>query len=137
MSRRAALPVDIGDDEPVSGRVYFIQDAASKRIKIGFSTGLGKRFADLKTGSPNDLSLVFHVRAGRPIERAIHAHLKSERIRGEWFRLSDKTTDVFDEIGYFLERFEDDSDDVRDHLLTLEEWKSILASPDYGKVDRP
>lgn len=120
-------PVDIGKD--FRGKVYVILDKAAKMVKIGFTTDLPKRFADIRTGSSAELKLLHHFRAGRDVELAIHRHLASERVRGEWFRLSDKTHSLLDEVFDFLAVETDDEDR---HILTITEVAKIIADPTFG-----
>ncbi len=63
----------------------------------------------------------------------------SERIKGEWFRQSDKTMDLIYLISDFLETFDDNDEDQdgRDvHELTVEELHDIMARPYYWAADR-
>ena len=128
----SATVLDIGDDVPV-GLVYFIANQQARLVKIGFTTHIGKRFADLQTASGAKLSLVRHFRAGRDVEKEIHRFLSSERTVGEWFTLSEKTEDLMDEIADFINS-EDDDLDEREHTVTVSDFRKIVSSPSYGKM---
>lgn len=68
--------------------VYFIQSGANGPIKIGTALNVTKRMAMLQTGNPEQLMLLSTVSGGRDLESALHFHLASERVRGEWFKPS-------------------------------------------------
>lgn len=127
-----ALP-DLLESDPMEPRgiVYFIEGDGV--IKIGFSTDVGKRLADLRTGTAAKIELIEYARASREVERAIHQILASERVRGEWFKASDKTIDLMYLISDFLDTFDDEDDrglDGRDsHVLTVTELRDIVARP--------
>src|SRR5262249_52827739 len=66
---------------------YFIQDEATKLIKIGFTAGTGEgRLGGLQTGCPGKLVLVLEVPGEKQDETAWHQRFASARERGEWFR---------------------------------------------------
>lgn len=134
---KAVPAVDIGDDEPVRREfVYFIE--SDDAIKIGYSTDMYKRLADLRTGSNGHLSLIDYALAARPIERELHRILASERLTGEWFKATDKTMDLVYLISDFLETFDDNDGDTdgRDtHILTLEELADIQARPYWWRAE--
>jgi hypothetical protein len=130
----------IADDDPITHRgiVYFI--GSGDAIKIGYSTDLQKRIADLKTGAAADIELLDYARAGRDVERELHSILASERIRGEWFKASDKTEDIMDLISDFLDdEFSDEDDrclDGRDaHILMVAELRRVAANPYFWRAD--
>lgn len=129
----------LAEDDPFPehrGVVYFIKSGDA--IKIGFSTDVYKRIADIKTGATSEVFLLEYARAGREVERELHSMLKSERIRGEWFKASDKTEDIMWLVGDFLEdEFSDLDDrflDGRDaHILTVDELRRVVAHPYFWR----
>lgn len=130
---------DLLDDDPdeFRGIVYFIE--ASSAIKVGFTTDLGKRLADLRTSSAESLSIMDYARAGKEVEAEIHRILASERRSGEWFAATDKTVDLIYLISDFLDTFDDEDDrclDGRDsHVLTVEELRHLVANPYFWRAD--
>ncbi|MDD5712988.1 MAG: GIY-YIG nuclease family protein [Smithellaceae bacterium] len=73
------------DGELVEG-LYFIYCEDPKSIKIGISTTPLSRLANLGTGSPSRLHLVFYSRLfGKTAEETLHQLLSSHRRTGEWF----------------------------------------------------
>jgi len=71
--------------------LYVIGNNESKQ-KIGFSSNVEKRLAELQTGNPDRL-YIHHTRAVpkdrvRLLERKIHRELGYRRIKGEWFNMS-------------------------------------------------
>lgn len=119
------------------GLVYFIEDGIDA-IKIGYSTDIHRRLTDLKTGSDRHLSLVDYAIGDRSIERELHRLLASERIRGEWFKQTDKTMDLIYLISDFLETFDDNDEDTdgRDtHVLTHEDLADIQERPYWWRAE--
>lgn len=118
------------------GIIYFIQ--ANDTVKVGYTTHLYKRLADLNTSSPVKLTLMDYVRGAKNVEAALHRELASERLSGEWFKATDKTMDLLDLISDFVETFDDNDDDTdgRDlHVLTVEELRAVIARPYYWAKD--
>lgn len=70
--------------------VYFIQDARTHAIKIGFTDGdAADRAADLQTGNPGELVVLAVVAGGtRADEAELHRRFAADRVAGEWFRPS-------------------------------------------------
>lgn len=70
-------------------KVYFIENAETGRIKIGFTTGaVSARVSALQTGSDCDLRLIGAIAADELLgttERLLHRRLSQWRHRGEWF----------------------------------------------------
>lgn len=72
--------------------VYVIAEEDSDEfVKIGFSTIGGESRLVMQTGNPRKLYVVaeFEV-AGMSDEKDLHGLFAEERVRGEWFRLSDR-----------------------------------------------
>ncbi len=66
--------------------LYFIEEPASKNIKIGIATNPKSRLELFQTGCPTPLSLLWGIKVkNRSIEHKIHKNLESSRVRGEWF----------------------------------------------------
>lgn len=70
-----------------AGDVYFIR--CNDRVKIGYAKNVEARLADLQVGSPYDLEILGTVSGGHEEEGRLHTLFYQDRIRGEWFRLSD------------------------------------------------
>jgi len=125
------------DENAHRGIVYFIT-ADDDTVKVGYTTHLGKRFADLKTGSSKAMAIMDYVRADKRVEAAIHKELQSERLSGEWFKETDKTLDLLYLISDFVETFDDNDEDTdgRDaHIFTVEELHDIIARPYFWRAD--
>jgi hypothetical protein len=63
--------------------VYFIECAG--RIKVGYSTNVGRRVRDLATAAPSAVALLGDIAGGLQAEAAIHRRLDAHRLNGEWF----------------------------------------------------
>lgn len=72
--------------EKVIFNTYLLTDA-SGFIKIGKAIDVNKRFYTLKTGNP---TLIIVASLHKDIESILHKKFYSQRIVGEWFRLSQK-----------------------------------------------
>jgi hypothetical protein len=66
--------------------VYFIRFGETGPIKIGYSTQVGRRVAELQTGSPEELHVVATVPGTKTDEAALHRRFKGQHARGEWYR---------------------------------------------------
>jgi hypothetical protein len=68
------------------GWVYFIENAETKRIKIGHSAKPEARLSDLGVGNDCPLVLLGAIEGGPALEKALHARFRAQRVRGEWFQ---------------------------------------------------
>jgi len=79
---------------PVSGRyergfIYFLW--AGSAIKVGYSRNPFGRVGSLMTGVSDPVRLFFTVPGTRGDERRLHRRLRSQHLRGEWFKASTAT----------------------------------------------
>ena len=84
------------------GEIYFIRErdridgGTSSYVKIGMVKDVrrdsSERLSDHQTGNPRDLELHHVTRTAGPfrVERFLHQQLGPNRVRSEWFRLSDE-----------------------------------------------
>lgn len=70
-------------DEP--GYVYVIRAAFDTAIKVGFARNVPTRIAELQTGNPRPLNLLYVLPGDRRLERGLHLCLQGVRRVGEWF----------------------------------------------------
>jgi hypothetical protein len=65
-------------------------------VKIGIAENVPLRIAGLQIGNPYDLVFLGAWKTFRPAEHelAIHRHLASYRVRGEWFKLPKMTMEL-------------------------------------------
>lgn len=68
-----------------SSTVYFVQAIDGGPIKIGVTADLATRLRDLQIGSPQLLRLIASVPGDQRLETALHRHLSTHRLHGEWF----------------------------------------------------
>lgn len=66
--------------------VYFA--GCGGRVKIGWSSRVGSRLADLQTGNPEPIRLLGVLPGGRLKERQLHEKFADVRLSGEWFTLT-------------------------------------------------
>ena len=65
--------------------IYFISNATTGSIKIGYSKNPSKRLFTLQTASPDQLSLLGTIKGGLEHEAAYHEQFAQHRLQGEWF----------------------------------------------------
>jgi hypothetical protein len=76
-------------DSLPSGRiVYFLQCEPDGLVKIGFTTNIGRRKAQLEEESGSRLRLLGFRWGGRAEELVLHRQLAPHRVDGEWFKPS-------------------------------------------------
>ncbi|MFH8392186.1 GIY-YIG nuclease family protein [Streptomyces sp. NPDC018036] len=69
--------------------IYVIGAESSDLVKIGYTGGDPRtRLAQLQTGQPQQLYLLWTCGGGRDLERALHSRFAPYRSRGEWFDLT-------------------------------------------------
>jgi hypothetical protein len=86
--RARMAPLEEAEPPPVEPVVYFIQ--VGDRIKIGTTTGLRGRLESVRTFAPQEPKVLLAVPGGLAEERQMHALFAEERVRGEWFRPSER-----------------------------------------------
>ncbi len=69
--------------------IYFIHEPQSGDIKIGVSSGIKRRLAQLQTGSPTLLELMGWINSDSDYqtEKTLHKKYNDFRVRGEWFSI--------------------------------------------------
>lgn len=70
--------------------IYYIACTATERMKIGYTRGEPEvRLKQLQTGSAAALRLVACHQGSPTSEKELHERFATDRIRGEWFKMSD------------------------------------------------
>ena len=82
---RATARQDSPTDTKPRGEVYVIRETASGLIKIGYSTEISKRLANLQRSNPNKLELLWSTPGGLDLEAALHQRFRKRRLHSEWF----------------------------------------------------
>jgi hypothetical protein len=77
--------------------IYFIGTPCGEYVKIGYTRDLYPRFSTIQTGTPHDLAILFVIYGDRELEAKLHYQCGSDRVRGEWFRTTDRVRAVMDE----------------------------------------
>jgi hypothetical protein len=65
--------------------VYVLGTPGSNTVKIGRTTNLAKRLADIQRMSPVPLSVLWSTPGGHELETRLHRHFATHRSHGEWF----------------------------------------------------
>ncbi len=71
--------------------MYFILNAHSSAIKIGFAKDVNKRMKALQACNPAELKLLKSVQvegavAAQELEKSLHRRFHANRLNGEWFK---------------------------------------------------
>lgn len=82
------------------GFIYAIQ--CGDAVKIGFARDPLRRLSELNVGYPGKHRMIGFSEGDRTDERRIHASFAAERIRGEWFRLTDRVTAFLGQLTPYL-----------------------------------
>jgi hypothetical protein len=70
--------------------IYYIACTATERLKIGYTSGEPEvRLKQLQTGSAANLRLIACHPGTQDDEKDLHAKFASQRVRGEWFEMSE------------------------------------------------
>lgn len=88
--RAAAAGAGPGRGADVLGAVYFVRAGDSNAVKIGWSTDVARRIAELQTANAAPLHLLATMAGTMVTERSLHsrfAHARTREDGGEWFDL--------------------------------------------------
>ena len=68
------------------GHVYFIQEAETRNVKIGFTSGdPAKRLKALSSGNWRELKLIGIQAGNKQLEKKLHRRFHYLHLRNEWF----------------------------------------------------
>ncbi len=70
--------------------VYFLEAIGENLIKIGFTSNLRRRLANIRSMLPWETELLGVIRGESLQERTIHIRFASFHVRAEWFQNSDE-----------------------------------------------
>lgn len=89
-------PLDDSDPGTRAGFVYLIKGRRSE-YKLGHTSVVDRRLAELATGSPVELEAVHEIKTDDPVgvEAYWHRRFSESRIRNEWFKLSSSDVKAF------------------------------------------
>lgn len=76
-------------DQQLGEVVYVLGTPGSNVVKIGRTTNLVKRLADIQRMSPVPLVALWTCPGGHELETKLHRHFKAIRSHGEWFTFLD------------------------------------------------
>lgn len=80
------------------GYIYFATAGNDGLVKIGFTTNLGSRMRSLSTANAGRMGAEEAFLSYFEAERMVHERFKKDRVRGEWFRLTDEIEELWDDI---------------------------------------
>jgi hypothetical protein len=70
---------------PTAELVYALGTPGNNMVKIGRTTNLERRLADIQRMSPTPLAVLWTHPGGSELEANLHRHFKALRSHGEWF----------------------------------------------------
>lgn len=74
--------------------IYFIQAETTNLVKIGYTSDIRCRLADLQAASPFPLTVMSTMPGDISDEHRLHARFKRLRVHNEWFQLSNELLDL-------------------------------------------
>lgn len=86
------------DPSTPRGYVYLVVNHTRTAAKIGYTTNTYARFAQMQTANPEPLSMEYEIPASRDVERKLHKHFNSKRVRLEWFANVDELDAFFEDL---------------------------------------
>ncbi len=72
--------------------VYLLKGCVTGYYKIGVTTNLNKRIKQVRNNSSEEITLEFLSRGGRELEKVLHQKYESQKVKGEWFKLTENET---------------------------------------------
>lgn len=102
--------------------VYFLRADRSGAIKIGMTGHFDTRLAQIRTASPEPISVVGVVAADKSLEQSLHAEFAASRLSGEWFEPTDA---LLERIARILQ---DQTDFAQQKPLPADDEHTMLAS---------
>jgi len=85
------------DDAP---SVYFI--ASTNYVKVGVASNPQNRLRDIQTACPLELELLATFPGGYVLEAILHKVIDRHRVRGEWFKRTEKVVEIIDAAAALL-----------------------------------
>jgi hypothetical protein len=117
-------------------------------FKIGIANDVQNRIAQLSTGNPHQINLVFcyGFRNSEFVERALHQKFLDTRLRGEWYILTPADMAEMDDVCRLLggikseientnEREVSDAEDVQE-LIESQEWDYAAMFSDGWRIEQ-
>lgn len=100
LSEQADTSSENADEAYLPGFVYFVETADGQFVKIGFSTRLPKRIAELGTLQPSPFRLHFAgaVPGTKRDERSLHLRFSGTHDNGEWFHKTPELAGLLDRL---------------------------------------
>jgi len=82
--------------------IYFLRAGADGPIKIGSALCPPARMAQLQTGCPQRLELIFHALAQPGMESLLHRRFAPVRVHGEWYQADPSLLAYIDQLRTFV-----------------------------------
>ncbi len=76
--------------------VYLVHCPSLGLCKVGYAVSVARRLLVIKTFVPAPVILIAERAGCRGVEAAIHRELRTDRVHGEWFRMTERTLPVFE-----------------------------------------
>lgn len=116
--------------------VYFIQNTDTKHIKIGYSDNVKKRFSQLQTTSPQELTILTMCEGGIELEKELHNKFNDYYVRGEWFNPSEELISYINKFPPYVNKNYNGLRKLRrDKKMTMEDVGKIMCISKQGVSD--
>lgn len=79
--------------------IYVVQEEHSGLVKIGLSDDPWARHGKMQSDCPGKLTVLCLEAGDGAYERELHARFSADRVRGEWFRYSDRIAAYVASVG--------------------------------------
>lgn len=107
--------------------IYFIVAEETNSVKIGYTGGDPlDRLSDLQTGNHHKLSLIATAEGDRDFEKRLHERFASDRVQGEWFKLSTRLVVYICKL-YALEQNRKLWEIAEDHQTVIEDHQQWIG----------
>jgi hypothetical protein len=80
------------------GYIYFATAGDDGLVKIGFTKDVGVRMRSLRTGNAGNIVAEEAFLSYFEAEKMVHKRFEKDRVRGEWFKLTDEIEELWDDI---------------------------------------
>lgn len=70
------------------GNIYFIKPKGDEYMKVGYTSDVSRRLAELQAANPRKLRIIAVVPGTQKLEAAFHTVLAPYRTTGEWFKIT-------------------------------------------------
>ncbi len=122
----------VGYPRSRGGFVYLIR--SGEHVKIGVAANVARRLTNLQTAHVSPLVVLGAIEFGDPLdaEKQAHERFAAQRVRGEWFAMTDGETK--EALAFLSELAGPVNEPVAEPLPSL--WSRLKSVPEWVKINR-